>query len=144
MTLFREVLRPSSWMYLVATFMIPTTILVFAPFNLPLGIILSIVVYFAIVIPMFVLSPTIEVTDTHLRVGKAHIERKFITGVSAYAGSHAVAARGVNLDARAWLLLRGWINPLVRVDIADPQDPTPYWLFSSRKPEELVKILRTE
>lgn len=129
-------------MYLIAAFMIPTTILVFAPFNMTLGIVLSLVVYLIIVIPMFVFSPVIEVTDTHLRVGKAHIDRSHITAVSAYAGSHAVAARGVNLDARAWLLLRGWINPLVRVDITDPQDPTPYWLFSSRKPEELVSVLR--
>lgn len=144
MTVFREVLRPSGWMYLIAALMIPTTILVCAPFNLELGIVLSVVVYVAIVVPMVVFSPVIEVTDSELRVGKAHISREFITGASAFAGSHAIAARGVNLDARAWLLLRGWINPLVRVDIADPADPTPYWLFSSRKPEELVAVLRTK
>lgn len=144
MTVFREVLRPSGWMYLIAALMIPTTILVCAPFNLELGIVLSVVVYVAIVVPMVVFSPVIEVTDSELRVGKAHISREFITGASAFAGSHAIAARGVNLDARAWLLLRGWINPLVRVDIADPADPTPYWLFSSRKPEELVVVLRTK
>jgi hypothetical protein len=28
------------------------------------------------------------------------------------------------------------------VDITDPSDPTPYWLFSTRKPEELVAALR--
>lgn len=142
MTVFREVLRPSWWMFIIAALMIPTTILVCAPFNIQLGVVLSIIVYVAIIIPMIFFSPAIEVTETELKVGKAHISRDFITGASAYAGSHAIAARGVNLDARAWLLLRGWINPLVRVDIADPEDPTPYWLFSSRNPEELVAVLR--
>ena len=130
------------WMYVVATFMIPSTILVLAPFDIVLGVIVSIIVYLAIVIPMALTSPVILVTETELRVGKAHISRDFISGVSAYSGSHAFAARGTDLNALAWILLRGWINPVVRVDIDDPQDPTPYWLFSSRKPEELVSVLR--
>lgn len=142
MTTFREVLRPSAWMYLIAAFMIPTTILVLAPFNLTLGIVLSVVVYIAIVIPMVTTSPAITVTETELYVGKAHISRELIGSVSAYSGDYAVAARGTELDARAWIFLRGWINPVVRVDINDPNDPTPYWLFSSRRPEELVAALR--
>jgi hypothetical protein len=142
MTTFREVLRPSAWMYLIAAFMIPTTVLVMAPINLTLGIVLSVVVYVAIVIPMLTTSPSITVTTTELRVGKAHISRELISTVSAYSGDYAVAARGTQLDARAWIFLRGWINPVVRVDITDPDDPTPYWLFSTRRPEELVAALR--
>ena len=129
-------------MYVIAAFMIPTTILVMAPIDFTLGVILSIVIYAAIVIPMFATSPTITLTETELRVGKAHINREFIGSVSAYSGNFAVAARGPELDARAWIFLRGWVNPVVRVDITDPNDPTPYWLFSTRKPEELVAALR--
>ena len=142
MTTFREVLRPSWWMYLIAAFMIPTIILVMAPINFGLGVVLAIVVYLLIVIPMFVSSPTITVTEKELRVGKAHIDLTFVGSVSAYSGNYAVAARGPELDARAWIFLRGWVNPVVRVDITDPNDPTPYWLFSSRRPEELVAALR--
>jgi hypothetical protein len=129
-------------MYIIAGFMIPTTILVLAPINLTLGLVLSVVVYFLIIIPMYVTSPTILLTEKELRVGKAHIDRSFIGSVSAYSGTYAIAARGTGLDARAWIFLRGWINPVVRVDITDPNDPTPYWLFSTRKPEELVAALR--
>lgn len=143
MTTFREVLRPSWWMYLIAAFMIPTIILVMAPINLILGIIISIVVYLLIVIPMFASSPTITVTSDQLRVGKAHIDLSYVGTVSAYSGNYAVAARGPELDARAWIFLRGWVNPVVKVEITDPDDPTPYWLFSSRRPEELVAALRT-
>lgn len=142
MTNFREVLRPAAWMYVAAAMIIPTVILTMAPFNLVLGVVVGIAIYLAIVIAMVFSSPAIVLTDSELRVGPAHIDRKFVGAVSAYSGSHAVNARGPGLDARAWLYLRGWINPVVRVDVTDPADPTPYWLFSTRKPEELVAALR--
>jgi len=129
-------------MYLIAFFMVPTLILVLAPWSILLGIVVAVVFYVAVVIAILASAPSIELTDTELRVGKAHIERRYIGAASAYAGSHAVTARGTGLDARAWIFLRGWVNPVVRVDITDPQDPTPYWLFSTRHPEELVAALR--
>ena len=48
---------------------------------------------------------------------------------------------GVEADARAYLLLRPYLKRGVRVDIADPADPTPYWLVSSRRPDALVSAL---
>ena len=51
--------------------------------------------------------------------------------------------RGAQLDARAWPLIRGWVSPVVRVTVTDPQDPTPYWLVSTRHPEKLVEALET-
>lgn len=142
MTTYREVLRPSVWMYFAAALIVPTIILTMAPFNLPLGVLMALGVYVLIVLAMVLSSPKIELTATELWVGQAHIERQFIGAVSAYSGSHATHARGPGLDARAWLFLRGWINPVVRIDIADPEDPTPYWLFSTRQPEVLVAALR--
>ena len=142
MTNFREVLRPATWMYVAAAMIIPTVILTMAPFNMVLGIVVGIALYLVIVIAMVLSSPTIVLTETELRVGPAHIDRSLVGAVSAYSGSHAVNARGPGLDARAWLYLRGWINPVVRVDITDPSDPTPYWLFSTRRPEELAAALR--
>ncbi len=47
----------------------------------------------------------------------------------------------MRLDARAWLLLRGWIPGVVRVRLDDPDDPTPYWLVSSRHPRRLAAAL---
>lgn len=142
MTIFREVLRPAAWMYVAAAMIIPTVILTMAPFDLFLGVVLGIALYVAIIVAMVLSAPTIVLSDSELRVGPAHIDRAHIGSVSAYSGSHASNARGPGLDARAWLYLRGWINPVVRVDITDPDDPTPYWLFSTRRPEELVAALR--
>jgi hypothetical protein len=67
--------------------------------------------------------------------------RSVVGSAQAFEGDEATAERGVRLDARAWLLLRGWIPGVVRVEVDDPQDPTPYWLVSSRRPETLAQAL---
>ena len=53
----------------------------------------------------------------------------------------ASAERGTGLDARAFLVIRGWVQPVVRVPITDPDDPAPYWLLSSRRPKELAAVI---
>ncbi|MEQ3552502.1 DUF3093 domain-containing protein [Pseudonocardia nematodicida] len=47
------------------------------------------------------------------------------------------AAMGPDLDPTAYVLHRAWIGPLVRVEITDPSVGEPYWVLSSRRPEEL-------
>ena len=39
------------------------------------------------------------------------------------------------------MCIRGWIDPVVRIEIADPSDRTPYWLASTRRPDKLVAAL---
>ena len=48
------------------------------------------------------------------------------------------ASPGRDADARAYLLLRPYLKRAVRVEITDPADPTPYWLVSTRHPDELA------
>lgn len=40
---------------------------------------------------------------------------------------------------RAFLLTRPWIDRGVRVEVVDPDDPTPYWLVSTRRPDALAR-----
>ena len=49
---------------------------------------------------------------------------------------------GVDADARAYLLLRPYIRPACGCGSADPADPTPYWLVSTRHPRTLAAALR--
>jgi Protein of unknown function (DUF3093) len=51
-------------------------------------------------------------------------------------------ARGVELDARAFLCLRGWLAEGIRIPVLDPADRTPYWLLSSRRPDALIAALQ--
>jgi len=136
-------MRPAYWLYVAAFLEVPAVILVCAPINMTFGIILSIALYLTIVILMIVKSPTIELTETQLRAGKATIARSELGAVSGFSGSYAIEQRGIKLDARAWMMFTGWVDPVVKIDIKDPLDPVPYWLISSRHPEEFVAALRS-
>ena len=52
------------------------------------------------------------------------------------------AQAGRDADARAYLLIRPYLQAPVRVDVRDPADPTPYWLVSTRHPEQLAAAVR--
>ena len=53
------------------------------------------------------------------------------------------AHAGVDADARAYLLLRPYLKRAVRVEIADPADPAPYWLVSTAHADALVGMARS-
>ena len=84
--------------------------------------------------------PSLSPAST-LRVGRATIERRFVGTASAFRGKEATAERGTRLNGLAFLCIRGWIDPVVRIEITDPSDRTPYWLTSTRHPDELLAAL---
>jgi hypothetical protein len=141
MVLFRERLRITPTAYIASALIIPATLIVFAPINFIAGVVCAIVLYGVAVVIFIVTEPTIEVTDDTLNAGRAHIERSLLGTVTAYTGEEAWLQKGQKLDARAWLLMRGWIKNVVKVPLLDPDDPTPYWLLSTRRPQELVRVL---
>ncbi|HET8879187.1 MAG TPA: DUF3093 domain-containing protein, partial [Arthrobacter sp.] len=99
------------------------------------------VLFVILVVLLVVSTPSIQVTAGTLRVGRATIERRFIGSVAAFSGAEATAERGTRLNGLAFMCIRGWIDPVVRIDITDPMDRTPYWLASTRRPAELVAAL---
>lgn len=141
MDLYRERLWAAPWLYISTALVIPASILVLAPINLPVGIVLAIVLYLAIVVSLIVSAPTIRVTEEELIAGHARIPLPFVGSPVAFTGDEATLERGRRLDARAWLLIRGWIKPVVRIPVLDVEDPAPYWLLSTRNPDRLVRVL---
>jgi len=139
--LFTEKLWPGAWIWLVAAGLASAGILVFAPISMTAGITAA-VVLFAVETALLVLStPALTVTARKLQVGRASIERGLTGPAEAFRGKEATAERGTRLNGLAYLCIRGWIDPVVRIEINDPSDPTPYWLTSTRRPEELVAAL---
>jgi len=139
--LYRERLWPAPWVFVATALVIPASLLVFLPISQLAGIICAVVLYGAIVVVLFATTPLVEVTDADFGAGRARLPRDAVRSAAAFEGDEATAERGVRLDARAWLLLRGWIPGVVRVQLDDPDDPTPYWLVSSRHPRRLAAAL---
>ncbi|MDM7890069.1 DUF3093 domain-containing protein [Curtobacterium caseinilyticum] len=143
MTVYRERLWAPPALYLATALVIPASLLVFLPISVLAGILVAIGMYLGVVVLLWALAPTIEVTDTEFRAGKAHLPRTLVGEVAAYTGAEATSQRGPVLDARAWTLFRGYVRGVVRVEVADPADPTPYWLVSARNPQAIVDALRS-
>lgn len=141
MTRFHERLWPAPWLFLATALVIPASLLVFLPINTTVGIVVAAVLYAGCVGALLLGSPVIQVTESTLVAGKARLPLDVVAGAVASRGSQARAERGTGLDARAFLVIRGWIDPVVRVTLDDPHDPTPYWLVSTRRPEDLVAAL---
>ncbi|MCJ1700099.1 DUF3093 domain-containing protein [Rathayibacter festucae] len=139
---YRERLWPAPWLFVSTALVIPASILVFAPINLSVGFLVALVLYGGTVGTLLATSPTIEVVDGELRAGRAHIPLELLGDAVAFTGERAFAQRGPRLDARAFLVIRGWVRDVVRVPIEDPADPTPYWLLSSRRPNDVVAAIR--
>lgn len=138
---YEERLWPAPWIWLVAAGAAGASVVTFAPINLTTGFIAATVVAVVLVTLLVLSTPRIVVTSSHLTVGRATIERQFLGEATAYTGEDATGQRGPQLNATAYLCIRGWISPVVRVEITDPADPTPYWLTSSRHPDRLVAAL---
>lgn len=138
---YHEKLWPTPWIYAVSLLLVPASILVLAPVSLPAGVATGIVLYLATVGALSFTAPVIEVHDGRLRAGRAEISLDY-TGIAVGATDAAARVeRGTGLDARAFLVIRGWVQPVVRVPITDPIDPAPYWLLSTRHPTELAAAI---
>jgi hypothetical protein len=138
---YLEKLWPTPWIYIASALLIPASILVLAPVSMPAGIVTGVVLYLALVGSLAITAPVIEVQDGRLRAGRAEIALDDIGEATPADEEQARVERGTGLDARAFLVIRGWIKPVVRVPVVDPADPTPYWLISTRRPKELAAAI---
>lgn len=143
MTIYREKLWPAAWLYICTALVMPATILVLFPINVPVGIVSAIVLYAGCVATLIGTSPVIRVTDTQFLAGKAQLPLRFAGEATGYDGEEARMQRGQKLDARAWLLIRGWVAPVVKVEIRDENDPTPYWIVSTRRPDAVIAAIES-
>jgi Protein of unknown function (DUF3093) len=84
----------------------------------------------------------VSVDAERLRAGRASIERRYLGEAVPLTGEDARTASGRDADHRAHLLLRPYVHGAVRVDVNDPDDPTPYWLIATRHPDRLAAALR--
>jgi hypothetical protein len=48
---------------------------------------------------------------------------------------------GVGAHPLSFIIQRPWIGPAVQILLDDPDDPTPFWVISTRHPVELATAL---
>ncbi|MGW2884888.1 DUF3093 domain-containing protein [Streptomyces griseoruber] len=88
-------------------------------------------------------SVRIRVVGDALIAGEAKIPVAALGEAEVLDPEEARAWRTYKADVRAFLLLRAYIPTALKVQVTDPDDPTPYLYLSTRQPERLAQALRT-
>ncbi|MFJ1588678.1 DUF3093 domain-containing protein [Kitasatospora albolonga] len=86
-------------------------------------------------------SARIRVVAGALVAGDARIPLSALGEPEVLDAEEARAWRTHKADARAFMLLRSYVGTAVRVEVTDPQDPTPYVFLSTRDPKGLAAAL---
>ena len=84
----------------------------------------------------------IKVGKTTFSVGRASIPRSLLGKIDEIAKEQIFQERGPKLDPAAYKVFQGTVKTALKISIQDANDPTPYWIISTRKPTQLATVLR--
>lgn len=149
---YREVLRVPWWWYIVALIVAG---LLAAEFHIS-SIDLTDWLAFGILLPLSVIicwvigRSRLEVTSGsdgsvasgEVRIRGAHIPLRDVSGVIGLDAPTLRRVVGREGDPAAFVQIRPWIGPGIQLWLDDPDDPTPYWVISTRDPRAVVNLIR--
>ena len=121
--------------------LLPSIAIISEPFDIRIGLAVGVVVVITIWTLLILRAPTIELSQLELRVGRVGIFRNLIGEAEVISKDQIFLERGPNLDPGAHKVFQGSVKTAIKIAILDPEDPTPYWLISTRKPDKLAELL---
>lgn len=140
--IYSETLRPPLWLLAFIFFLLASVALsIWAAFDNRSGLIALALAVLALPVINNALLLRITVSETQLRVGRAHIEGRYLGKAQSITVNEMRLIRGRDADPAAYLALRFWQPRGVKIEIRDPRDATPYWLISSKNAKGLVETL---
>lgn len=136
-----ELVTPKWTSFLPLTLILPTFWLTFAPINAAVGLASGVLTTVAVTIVMIANSTKIVIAGDVLQVGRARINVKLVGKCEDVAYAPRFAQRVPNLDPRAYVKIQNSRRGLVKLEILDEKDPTPYWVLSSKDPQRLLAAI---
>lgn len=133
---------PVSWWIIVVFFLVSIFVAVAFYLGLWNGVLVTVLsagIVAAVLLPYG--SMQITVDDKALTVGPNRIEWPWVAGAAALDRTETRHRLGRGADVRAHLLTRPYLAETVEVTLADPADPHPYWLVSSRNAVALAATI---
>ena len=137
-TVFSERLWPSPGIWTATIAFGAALGLIPAPISVSAPVIVGTLGVVSFVTLLVLTTPSLILTQSQFTAGRARLPLRVVTGVEVLDAEQMRQARGVRLDARDYLCIRAWLPVGAKEILTDPEDPTPYWLVSSRRPDELA------
>jgi len=140
--IFKEVLRPPIWLLAFIYFLLLSLVIaIWAAFDNNVALVAFITATIAIVYIAIAMRSTITLDSEELRIDRAHIEIKYLGSATVVDSQTMRLLRTRDADPAAYLAIRFWISKGIKITIVDPRDPTPYWLITSKRGEEIAALL---
>lgn len=140
--IFKEVLRPPIWLLAFIYFLLLSLVIaIWAAFDNNVALVAFIVATIAIVYIAIAMRSTITLDSEELRIDRAHIEIKYLGSATVVDSQTMRLLRTRDADPAAYLAIRFWISKGIKITVVDPRDPTPYWLITSKRGEEIAALL---
>ena len=139
-----ERVRPDLGTFIAVATLLPAVTLVAEPFDYRIGIAVGLVLVFSIWSALYFLAPVIQVGSSFLKVGRAKIPRNLLGKIEEIAKNQIFSERGPNLNPAAYKVFQGTVKTALKIYVNDPNDPTPYWIISTRKPTQLANALKAQ
>lgn len=113
-----------------------------ALYSLPEWLPFSILVPLAMLLAWRAGASKLQVGRGELRVRDARLPLDVVGDVIELDSRTVRLLAGRRGDPAAYVMLAPWIGPGLQVMNEDPEDPVPYWLFSTRHPHKVAVALR--
>lgn len=141
---YKERVRPNLGTFLAVATLLPAVTLVSEPFDYRIGIAVGLVLILSIWAALYFCAPVIQVGNSTLTVARAKIPKTFIGNIEEIAKDQIFSERGPNLNSAAYKVFQGTVKTALKITIDDPNDPTPYWIISTRNPAQLANLIKSE
>jgi hypothetical protein len=110
------------------------------PFGNQIGIAVAIVGTLLVFGLFWLTTPVIEVGEL-LVAGRMRIPLSIVGETKELQNQELRRLIGPAADARAKLMIRGYVKTALKIELSDLQDSTPYLVISTRRPKELAVAL---
>ena len=140
--LYKERVLPNFGTFAAIFALLPSIAIISEPFDIRIGLALGVVAVIAIWTLLILRAPIIALSQLELKVGRVAILRNLIGEVEVISKEGIFLERGPKLDPGAYKVFQGSVKTAIKISITDPEDQTPYWLISTRKPDKLAELLK--
>jgi hypothetical protein len=140
--IFKEVLRPPIWVLAFIYFLLLSLVIaIWAAFDNAITLIAFITSTIAIIYIAIAMRSTITFDGKELRIDRAHIDIKYLGEATILDAPAMRLLRTRDADPAAYLAIKFWTPKGIKITVVDPRDPTPYWLITSKRGEEIAALL---
>jgi hypothetical protein len=140
--LYKERVLPSFGTFAAIFALFPSIAIVSEPFDIRIGLAIGVGAVLAIWALLIFRAPKIELSELELKVDRVSILRTLIGEAEVISKEGIFLERGPNLNPGAHKVFQGSVKKAIKIPITDAEDPTPYWLISTRNPDKLAELLK--